>query len=132
MDLDPERVEGAELYVLGRHAWGLVQRDGTALLGMGETFAALEDPVADAEYPGLGDDVVQGNRCIRMVDEKQCVYRLWAPLSGRVVEVNERALPQTASADWTTACRRSLLRIVPSNLEGELVNLNRRGSPAKA
>ncbi len=117
-------IEG--LYALGGHGWAVVQQDGTALLGLGESFAALDDAIESVEFPGLGDDILQGNRCVRFVGTNELVYRFWAPLSGRVIETSDQVFSEAGPGRWSRVCRKSVLRMVPSNLEDELPNMIRR------
>ena len=116
----------AKLFALGGHAWVALERDGSAVVGMGETFSGLETETVEVEFPDVGEDTLQGNRCVRFCGDLNATHRVWAPLSGRVVESNESALVAADSTRWSELCKRWLIRILPNNLESELPNLVRR------
>jgi CheY-like chemotaxis protein len=113
-------------YVLGGHAWVIVESSGRARIGMGETFAPLSGRFGSVELPSFGDDMLQGNRCVRIATADQLVHRLWAPLSGRVVETNDRAFTEVETSDFGTTCKSWLITMIPNNLGLELPRLTRR------
>jgi CheY-like chemotaxis protein len=107
-------------YTLGGHAWAIVESDGRVRIGLGRTFAALGSGFEQVELPAVGDDALQGNRIVRIVTRDQLVHRVWAPLSGQVIETDDRALD-----DPSAICRNWLITLMPSDLEGELPRLTR-------
>jgi CheY-like chemotaxis protein len=107
-------------YTLGDHAWAVVESDGRARIGLGRTFATLGREFEQVELPAVGDDALQGNRIVRIVTHDQLIHRVWAPLSGQVIETDERALD-----DSSAICRNWLITLMPSDPEGELPRLTR-------
>jgi glycine cleavage system H lipoate-binding protein len=116
-------VSGA--YTLGLNAWASLEPDGTARVGMGESFAGLRDKVRTMDLPTVSEEILQGRMCARILTSKEAVHVVWAPLSGRVVEANS-ALTLGNHRDVNGAARTWLVRIVPTDLEGELPNLKHR------
>lgn len=116
--------DAANVYLLGGHAWVALDARGRARIGMGRTFGPLTEPLSVVELPAAGDELLQGNRCVRLVTASEQVHRLWAPLSGQVVEVDERALG-CAAREPGAICRSGLITVLPSNPQVELSRLAR-------
>jgi glycine cleavage system H lipoate-binding protein len=114
----------AGLFALGRHAWVCLEPNGSARIGIGESFRSIEKDLEAVRLPAVADETLQGNECARFTTTDGLVHRVWAPLSGKVVEVNhawERDYPaaEAISDRW-------LLGTVPSDPENELQKLTRR------
>jgi CheY-like chemotaxis protein/glycine cleavage system H lipoate-binding protein len=112
-------------YVIPDHGWARIEPDRTARIGMAQRFASATGGVVDLELPAEDDLVEQGRMCVVIRAEDGVEHYLNAPLSGRVLEVNERleSDPELAIRDphgegW-------LLRIEPQDEERELGNLVR-------
>lgn len=117
---------GTEYFRLGRHSWARLDEDGTATLGAAETFAGMLREVESIEFPGDSEHTVQGRTLARIVSHGGLVHRVWAPLSGQVLTINQqvKADPQVLDRDpfgtgW-------LLQIIPSDLERELKLISHR------
>ena len=117
--------EGSGTYVLGRNSWADLEPNGSARIGMGEGFAGLGSDARTIELPAVNEEILQGRRCARILTSKELVHTVWAPLSGRVVEANS-ALTRGNRRDAEITARTWLVRIVPTDLEGELSNLTLR------
>jgi len=103
-----------EVFALGRHAWVRLEKEGTAAIGAGSSFHPILEGLTGMELPELNGELVQGKRMATVTSRDGMVHRIWSPLSGRIVETKKT---------WTWG--RSLLRIVPTNLETELERLTR-------
>jgi len=116
----------SRVFDLGGHAWVAVESDGTARIGLGETFGAVIGDLEYLELPEVGELLLQGNRCVRWTTDDGLVHRLWTPLSGRVAEINARPIgdPETRSPDLIADSW--VIRLMPSNLELELSKLVQR------
>lgn len=131
--LDFERAGGGVLaprraYALGGHAWVVIDTKGQARIGLGETFAVVAGRLDAVQLPGSGDDLLQGNTCIRMVTHDQLIHRLWAPLSGRVIATNDRAAAELTGDAPGAICGDWLVAMLPSDPEHELSQLTRSAS----
>ena len=115
-----------DFYTIGGHGWVVLEQDGSARMGLGETFAVLGEKISELALAHVGDDLLQGNRYVKIVTESQSAHRVWAPLSGQVIGLNERAFLDAGRGGWPAVCREWVVRIVPSNQEEELANLTRR------
>jgi CheY-like chemotaxis protein len=113
-------------YALGGHAWVVLESEGRARVGMGETFASIGGQFRDVRLPPIGEDLIQGNQCLRIETSDQLVHRLWTPLSGQVIETNTGAFADTNGGGFGAVCKRWVVTLIPGNLSVELPNLTLR------
>jgi len=109
---------------LGRHSWTSTDPSGVATCGIGETIARTADPLIRVELPAIEEDLLQGDQMARLIPVDRTVYRVWTPLSGRVIAANDRLrhdpnllVRDPDGAGW-------LVKILPQDLEGELARLD--------
>ena len=117
---------GPNLYSLGRHSWAMLDPDGSATLGVAETFPHLLGEVERIENPEPDGHTVQGARLARILSDGDLVHRIWAPLSGQIMAVNERMESDSDLVNSDPYREGWLVRIIPSNLEEELPVLTQR------
>jgi CheY-like chemotaxis protein/glycine cleavage system H lipoate-binding protein len=120
----PEESDSDSRHHLGGHCWIHVETDGTARIGLAQSFAGSVGRVSEVELPAERDFLEQGSLCLRLLTDDGRSHTVWSPLTGNVVEVNERLRedPQLAAEDpsregW-------LVRLDPTNLDGELEGLD--------
>lgn len=116
--------EPASLYALGQHSWVSLESNGSTRIGVGESFRTIRSKFETVRLPAIADETLQGNECARFTTTDGLVHRVWAPLSGKVVEVNHAWEWDCPAAE--TISNRWLLGTVPSDLENELQKLTRR------
>ena len=90
---------------------------------MGETFLETNDLVRELELPAADDEILQGNRCARVTTEDELVYNVWAPLSGRVVDINPTLERRGADCRISGVVSTWLIGVAPTNADEELPNL---------
>ena len=118
-----ERGAGSELLGLGRHSWARLEADGSAAVGPAETFfGAIEEPMK-IELPEVGSQILQGRPLARLNCSTNLEHRVWSPLSGVALEVNE-----ALGADPAPICEDPfgegwIARILPSSQELEISRL---------
>lgn len=112
-----------KLYFLPDHAWIKMEPDRTARVGMALEFAATVGEVIDLELPEEDALLEQGRICIVVRAEDGVEHYMYAPLSGRVVEVNSLVQedPELVKRDPTGDGW--LLRLEPADPEREIENL---------
>ena len=108
---------------LGGHCWVLLLDDGSAKIGLEDTFARTVGEIEEIEMPAAGDYVEQGSVCLRILTNDSKTHTLWSALSGSILELNPEleenpglALSDPYGQGW-------LLRIDPGNLDEELKGL---------
>ncbi len=115
-----------ERYYLGDHSWAEIEPDGTIIIGAAETFHGLLNDLQWVELPEVGNDLRQGTRAVRMLSEREEVYRVWAPLTGTVLSVNEQLETNPNLVHQQPWGDGWLVRLFPERLEEELKILQRR------
>jgi len=125
------------LYAIPEHSWARLMQDGTVQVGMHHIFQMSVRQVLAIQLPEVNSTVNkealetiegllnQGEVVAKISGYDRIIYRLWTPVSGTVVAVNEKLKddPQIVSRDpyvegW-------LALIQPSRLEDDLRNLVR-------
>jgi CheY-like chemotaxis protein len=119
-----------ERWALGQHAWALLEQ-GRATFGVAESWPGLVGEIREIRLPAVGEATTQGLAFAEILTVDEGVHRIWAPLSGTVVEVHsgihdDPDLLQRApySAGW-------LVRVAASSLEQERDALTLRSAAAE-
>ena len=112
-----------KFYFLGKHSWAKLDKDGSAIVGVGETFYKIIGKIQQVIFPSVNEEIDQGNVCTRIITQDQLVHTVWAPLSGKVIKNNLEVEKNAGLINTTPFSQGWLLRIIPTNLEMELVNL---------
>ncbi|MEE4311683.1 MAG: response regulator [candidate division KSB1 bacterium] len=119
-----DRLEG-EIYSLGMHSWARLDKERMFTIGVGSTIATCMGTINSVELPAINDEISQGNLCARIVSQGYLNHMVWAPLSGKVVSINEQADKDPAIIDRTPYSEGWLMKIIPTNLEKDIENLTR-------
>jgi CheY-like chemotaxis protein len=113
-----------DYYFLGAHSWAKLDEDGTALFGTSETFPKLVGEIDRIEFPSRDEEITQGNALVRLISRRGYLHSVWAPLSGRTIEINQE-LEQNPSLILSLGLFSNwLVRVLPAHLEAELNNLS--------
>ena len=100
-------------------------------------FDYLPKPFDVAELLGLvlpqkGARLTQGLACAEIATADESIHRIWAPLSGTVLEINPAILADPDLLNRAPFTSGWLARVAPSDLETELDALTRRAGAALA
>lgn len=89
-----------DLKFLKSHEWARVEGDGRVTVGISDHAQGLLGDLVYVELPNVGDTVEAGNACA-VVESVKAASDVYAPLSGRVVEVNAALAdkPETINED---------------------------------
>jgi len=89
-----------DLKFLKSHEWARVEGDGKVTVGISDHAQGLLGDLVYVELPNVGDTVEVGNACA-VVESVKAASDVYAPLSGRVVEVNAALAdkPETINED---------------------------------
>jgi CheY-like chemotaxis protein/glycine cleavage system H lipoate-binding protein len=125
---EPESGPGGDSnhYYLGRHAWAVVDPDGSVTMGVAETFSGMMGELESIELPATGEPTLQGHCFCRMRSDQSLDHRVWAPLSGRVIATNQELDAEPGLIDTDPFSTGWLTRIIPTNLNEELSGLSQR------
>ena len=89
-----------DLKFLKSHEWVRVEGDGRATIGISDHAQSLLGDLVYVELPEVGDEVVAGTACA-VVESVKAASDVYAPVSGKVVEVNAALAdaPETINED---------------------------------
>lgn len=110
-------------YCIPDHCWARVEDDGSVRIGVHDIFMMTIKSISSIDFPYENEKIGQGDACLWFVDASGNLHRMWAPVSGRVISVNEEL-----KEDYTRVMRDPygsgwLLLIKPTSLEDDLKNL---------
>jgi len=110
-------------YTIPENTWARVEADGTVKVGMHPMFLNTIGHIGDIELPTAEATVIQGEACVTIIDSTDRSHRLWSPVSGRIVAVNESIKHDLGPLANDPFGKGWLVAIAPSNLKEELKNL---------
>lgn len=110
-------------YRLGEHAVVRLDRDGSAIIMVGNSFPGLMGEIEKIELPTEDTEILQGNACVRIIARGPVVHKVWAPLSGRVLKVNHDVENDSDLINRDPYGQGWLVRLLPTNQEDEFQNL---------
>lgn len=89
-----------DLKFLKSHEWLRIEGEGRATVGISDHAQGLLGDLVYVELPAVGDDVDAGNACA-VVESVKAASDVYAPVSGKVVAVNEALAdkPETINED---------------------------------
>ncbi len=118
------------LRFLGQHAWAAID-GGTAVFGVAESFPTFLGEILDVRLPKPGEFLSQGLSFAEISTADESIHRVWAPLSGTVIESNGAIRDTPDLVDRLPFSTGWLTRVVLSALEEQQGTLTiRTGTPA--
>jgi CheY-like chemotaxis protein/glycine cleavage system H lipoate-binding protein len=112
-----------DLYCIPDHCWAKVENDGTVRIGVHDIFLMTIKNVTSIDFPYEDEKIGQGDACLWVADANGNLHRMWSPVSGRVISINEelkedysRVMRDPYGSGW-------LLLIKPASLEEDVKNL---------
>jgi|GEM_PF-86697 len=111
-----------DLYYLPEHTW-VKPEDGSVLIGIDDVFQKSIGEIISIKPFSAGSELEQGKLCAEIQDSSRRTHKLWAPVSGKVLAVNEELSRDPALLNDDPYGRGWMLRVKPSSLEADLKNL---------
>jgi len=89
-----------DLKFLKSHEWARVEDDGKVTIGISDQAQSLLGDLVYVELPTVGDQIEVGTACA-VVESVKAASDVYAPLSGKVLEVNDALSdkPETINED---------------------------------
>ncbi|MEO0161252.1 MAG: response regulator [candidate division WOR-3 bacterium] len=112
-------------YCIVDNSWAKIEDDGNVKVGAHEKLVKSIKEIAMLELPGLGEMRYQGEACVRINTSTKQVYRVWTPVSGKVIRVNQDLHRNYSELITDPYGRGWLIVIQPTNLEADLKNLTK-------
>lgn len=96
------------------HEWVGIEADGKALVGLTDFAQAQLGDVVFIDLPKVGT-IVEQSKKFGEIESVKAVSELYAPVSGKVVGVNEEAVKQPELVNQSPYGKGWLLRVALSN-----------------
>lgn len=117
-------VSGPSKYFrLGYASWMCQERDGSVLIGLCDLFIKTIDAVREIEFQNPEDEINQGISCVTLISTEDRAHKILAPVSGRIVEINENLKTNPSLIEKDPYFEGWLYRVIPFDLEYEQKNL---------
>ena len=113
----------AKYYRLGYASWVSVENKGTALIGITDLFLKTIESVEDIQFLNIEDEIIQGISCIQITCTDGLTHSVLAPISGRIIEINEELSKNKTIIEKDPYFQGWLYRIIPNDLDYELKHL---------
>lgn len=113
----------AKYYRLGYASWVSVENKGTALIGITDLFLKTIDAVSDILFFKIEEEIIQGISCLQITSTDGLIHSVLAPVSGRIIEINEALLQNKTIIEKDPYFQGWLYRIIPNDLNYELKHL---------
>ena len=118
---DEYKVE-AGLYYTKEHEWAKKLGDGKVAVGVDDYAQSQLHEIVYVELPEVDAEVAQGG-ALGAVESVKAVSDVYAPVGGRVVEVNEELLDSPELINDDPYGEGWIAKIEPSGLEADLAKL---------
>jgi CheY-like chemotaxis protein/glycine cleavage system H lipoate-binding protein len=112
-----------EYHSFFHHTYARIMPDKKVFFGIEPTLFASFGKVLSVETSKIGDRLSQGIPFATITNADMKVFNLRAPLSGRVLKVNQQAIENTNLIQGDPLDKGWLIEIDPVNLEEEIENL---------
>jgi CheY-like chemotaxis protein len=108
---------------LGNDSWMNRADEGLVTIGITDLFLKSIGMIRDIEFMNLEDEVYQGGICLKITDNKEFIHQLLSPISGKILEINNKIVEQNSLLEKDPYFDGWIYRMVPSNLQEELENI---------
>jgi glycine cleavage system H protein len=79
--------------------------------------------ISDIEYPKINETRYQGEACLRVIDHEKQIHRLWAPVTGKIITINDLIMGNSDLLNSDPYGRGWVLVMTPTRLDSDLKNL---------
>lgn len=105
---------------IGEHSWMVMQDDGCVLIGVERPFLINVGRIQTVYLPSEGDEIRQGSTYFQVFSSDLRAQSLLSPLSGTVLEVNEKVINDPNQTLQDPYDEGWLIKLRPSNYNEEL------------
>lgn len=111
------------LYCIPENSWAMVEQDGNVHIGIHHIFLRTIKKINSIDFPKENEMRYQGEACLRVTDYNKHIHRVWTPVSGKIIAINneiksnyEKLLNDPYKDGW-------MLLVTPIHLQDDLKNL---------
>ncbi|MCX5800812.1 MAG: response regulator [Candidatus Eisenbacteria bacterium] len=110
-------------YCIPENSWARTEQDGNVRAGVHHVFLRTIENIASIDLPKKDEMRYQGEVCFRVTDSHAHVHKVWTPVSGKVVAVNEALRKDYSKLMEDPYGEGWVLVLKPTCLEEDLNNL---------
>lgn len=107
-------------YRLGWLSWINIEETGSVLIGLTNLFTKTIDSISNIELWNIDERISQGNVCANIYTIDNYSYNLLSPISGKIIERNDKILENGILPEKDPYFDGWLYRVIPNDLENEL------------
>ncbi len=111
------------LYCIPENSWAMVEQDGNVRIGIHNIFLRTIKKISSIDFPKENEMRYQGEACLRVTDSHNHIHRVWTPVSGRVITINEEIKEDYSKLMKDPYKEGWMLLISPIHLDDDLKNL---------
>jgi CheY-like chemotaxis protein/glycine cleavage system H lipoate-binding protein len=112
-----------DLLCIPENSWVRVDERGEVRIGIHHVFVRTIGEIRTIELPQEGEMRYQGEACVRIIDSSDHVHKVWTPVSGRIIAVNQAVVEDYSRLVADPYDEGWLMALTPTNLEGDIKNL---------
>ncbi len=105
---------------LGNLSWMNLKFEGIAVIGATDLFLETIEKLTSIELMEIEDEIIQGDCCANLITDDDLTHRLLSPVSGRIIERNERILNDINLLEKDPYFEGWIYKVIPSNFEYDL------------
>ena len=111
------------LHTIPENSWVKVEDDGSVLVGIHHMLLVTIKKISTIEYPNLNETRYQGEALVRIVESDERIHKLWTPVTGKVIAINNRIQDDYGKLYRDPYITGWLVQLMPANLDNDLKNL---------
>jgi DNA-binding response OmpR family regulator len=116
------------IYCIPENSWAAITESGDARIGIHHIFLRTIPHVFSLDMPKEGETRYQGEACARLTDSQGHVHKVWTPVSGRVIKINQEIVRDHSVLMRDPYGEGWLFVLTTTNLEDDLKNLTSVGA----
>lgn len=105
---------------LGNISWMNLKFEGFAEIGATDLFLETIEKLVKIELLNVEEEIIQGDSCASLLTDDELTHHLISPLSGRIIERNERIINDINLLEKDPYFEGWIYKVIPSNIEYEL------------
>lgn len=112
------------LYYIPENSWAKVEADGNVRIGIHHIFISTIKDIVAIDYLPMESEIRYQGECLLWIrDSQNRIYRIWTPVSGRTIAVNEDIKKDYSKLINDPYKEGWVLIVEPIHLEEDLKNL---------
>ncbi len=111
------------LYIIPGNSWAKIEEDGNVRIGAHHLLIQQVKSISSIEFPEINEMRYQGEACCRIIDIDNHIHRLWTPISGKVIETNNKIVNNYIKVIKQPYTEGWLALLTPTRLQDDIKNL---------